>query len=128
MNYLKEIKNNTDEGIGLKSLNFEMIKNTKIIIAEVGESINIRKAIDEAKKDNESVAIFLIANDNGKINIGCGVKNINNLKANEWIKEVSKIIGGGGGGRDDFATAGGKYADKITESLSKAKEYVISKI
>lgn len=125
---LKEIKNNTDEGIGLKSLNFEMIKNTKIIIAEVGESINIRKAIDEAKKDNESVAIFLIANDNGKINIGCGVKNINNLKANEWIKEVSKIIGGGGGGRDDFATAGGKYADKITESLSKAKEYVISKI
>lgn len=128
MQKLKELKNKTDEGTGLKSLNFEMIKNAKLIIAEVGEYINIRKSIDEAKKDNESVAIFLISNDNGKINIGCGVKNINNLKANEWIKEVSKIIGGGGGGRDDFATAGGKYADKIIESLAKAREYALLKI
>ncbi|MBR7117966.1 MAG: alanine--tRNA ligase [Helicobacteraceae bacterium] len=125
---LKDLKNKTDEGIGLKSLNFEMVKNTKLIVAEVGESINIKKAIDEAKKDNESVAIFLISNDSGKINIGCGVKNISDLKANEWIKEISKIIGGGGGGRDDFATAGGKYADKIIESLTKAREYALSKI
>ncbi|RDU57955.1 alanine--tRNA ligase [Helicobacter sp. MIT 99-5507] len=125
---LKDLKNKTDDGVGLKSLNFEMIKNTKLIVAEVGESINIKKAIDEAKKDNDSVAIFLISNDDGKINIGCGVKNINNLKANEWIKEISKIIGGGGGGRDDFATAGGKYVDKIIESLKKAKEYALSKI
>ena len=124
----KDLKNKTYECIGLKSLNFEMIKNTKLIVAEVGESINIKKAIDEAKKDNESVAIFLISNDNGKINIGCGVKNISDLKANEWIKEISKIIGGGGGGRDDFATAGGKYADKIIESLTKAREYALSKI
>lgn len=125
---LKDLKNKTDEGIGLKSLNFEMVKNTKLIVAEVGESINIKKAIDEAKKDNESVAIFLISNNSGKINIGCGVKNISDLKANEWIKEISKIIGGGGGGRDDFATAGGKYADKIIESLTKAREYALSKI
>ena len=125
---LKDLKNKTDEGIGLKRLNFEMIKNTKLIVAEVGESINIKKVIDEAKKDNDSVAIFLISNDNGKINIGCGVKNINDLKANEWIKEISKIIGGGGGGRDDFATAGGKYVDKITESIKKAREYALLKI
>ena len=56
------------------------------------------------------------------------MKNISDLKANEWIKEISKIIGGGGGGRDDFATAGGKYADKIIESLTKAREYALSKI
>ncbi len=125
---LKETNNKISDNTKLQDLKFEMIKDVKLIVTEIKQSISIKKVIDEAKKENESVAIFLISNDNGKINISCGVKNINNLKANEWIKEISKIVGGGGGGRDDFATAGGKNVDRIAESLVKAREYAISKI
>lgn len=125
---LKELKNKTDEGIGLKSLNFEMIGDVKLLVAEVSCSVNIKTAIDETKRESKKVAIFLVSNDNGKINLSCGVQDVPNLKANEWIKEVCKIIGGGGGGRDDFATAGGKYANKISESLMKAREFAMSKI
>lgn len=125
---LKELKNKTDEGEGIKSLNFEMIGDVKLLIAEVSSYINIKSAIDETKRENKKVAILLIANDNNKINISCGVKNIPNLKANEWIKEICKIVGGGGGGRDDFATAGGKYINKIEESIQFAREFAILKI
>lgn len=125
---LKELKNKTDSGDGLKNLNFELIGNIKLIIAEVSPTLNIKLMIDEVKNENSNIAILLLTNDNGKISISCGVKGANNLKANAWIKEVCKVIGGGGGGRDDFATAGGKYPNKIGESLSKAREYAISNI
>ncbi len=125
---LKELKNKTDEGDGLKSLNFEMINGIRLLVGEVAASVNIKTAIDATKKENKQVAILLISNDNGKISVSCGVKGIECLKANEWIKEVCNIIGGGGGGRDDFATAGGKDASKIGEALIKAREFAISHI
>ncbi|RDU65070.1 alanine--tRNA ligase [Helicobacter sp. MIT 14-3879] len=123
---LKDLKSKTDEGNGLKSLNFEIIGDIKLLIAETSPLVNIKTTIDEVKKDNQKVAILLITNDNGKINIGAGVKGISSLKADNWIKKVCEIIGGGGGGRDDFATAGGKYADKVEDSLKLAREYALS--
>lgn len=116
----KELKSKADSG--LKSLEFTMISGVKLIIAEVSANLNIKTAIDEAKKDNEKVAIMLIANDNGKVSVSCGVKGVANLKANAWIKSVCEILGGGGGGRDDFATAGGKNANAIPQALKKARE------
>lgn len=125
---LKDLKNKTDEGNGVKSLNFEMIDGIKLLIVEVSPVVNIKKTIDEIKNENEKVAILLITNDNGKINISCGVKGVHSLSANLWIKEVCKILGGGGGGRDDFATAGGKYAEKIAPALKRAREFALSYI
>ncbi|RAX55332.1 alanine--tRNA ligase [Helicobacter sp. 16-1353] len=124
---LKELKNRTDEGRGVKSLSFEMINGVRLIVAMVDSSINIKSAIDEMKKENEKIAVLLVKNSEGKISISCGVQGIPALKANEWIKEVCKIVGGGGGGRDDFATAGGKFADKIDEGLKIAREFALSK-
>lgn len=125
---LKDSQNKNNQSDELKNLNFEMIGDTKLIVAEISATINAKSAVDEAKKDNEKIAIMLLANDNGKITLTCGVKNIDNLKANAWIKEICGIIGGGGGGRDDFATAGGKDTSKIAESLAFAKKYAIEKI
>lgn len=125
---LKDLKNKADESSGLNSLDFEMINDTKLFISKVPSSMNIKTTIDVIKNENEKVAILLITNNNGKINISCGVKGVASLKANLWIKEVCRILGGGGGGRDDFATAGGKYVEKIIPALEAAREFALSHI
>jgi alanyl-tRNA synthetase len=48
--------------------------------------------------------------------------------AGNLVREVAKIAGGGGGGRPDFATAGGKDADKLGEALAAAKGIVESQL
>ncbi|MGX3010095.1 alanine--tRNA ligase [Helicobacter sp. 23-1044] len=122
----KDAKSKTDSSV--KSLNFEMIDEVKLMIVEVAANLNIKAIIDEAKKENPKVAIMLIANDNGKISISCGVNGVANLSAKEWIKGVCAILGGGGGGRDDFATAGGKNPHKIKEALQIARDFALDKI
>ena len=122
----KDLKTKTDSGV--KSLNFEMIDDVKLMIVEVAANLNIKTIIDEAKKENPKVAIMLIANDNGKLSVSCGVNGVANLKANEWIKSICEILGGGGGGRADFATAGGKYPHKIKDALQVAREFALAKI
>lgn len=122
----KDAKSKTDSSV--KSLNFEMIDEVKLMIVEVAANLNIKAIIDEAKKENPKVAIMLISNDNGKISISCGVNGVANLSAKEWIKGVCEVLGGGGGGRDDFATAGGKNPHKIKEALQIARDFALDKI
>lgn len=123
---LKELKDRADSS--LKSLNFEMISEVKLVIAEVSPSVNVKSLIDKAKKEDSKVAIMLFANDSGKISIACGVKGVESLKANLWIKSICEILGGGGGGRDDFATAGGKNVAKIQEAIKIARDFAIEHI
>lgn len=122
----KDLKSKTDSGV--KSLIFETIDGVKLLVVEVSANLNIKTIIDEAKKENPKVAIMLITNENGKVNITCGVNGIAKLKANEWIKSICAILGGGGGGRDDFATAGGKNADKIKDAIKVARDFALEKI
>lgn len=123
---LKELKDRADSS--LKSLNFEMISEVKLVIAEVSSSVNVKSLIDKAKGEDSKVAIMLFANDSGKISIACGVKGVESLKANLWIKSICEILGGGGGGRDDFATAGGKNVAKIQEAIKIARDFAIEHI
>ena len=115
----KKLSNNSS------NLDVEEINGIKVIISEVqGES---KELIDSLKNKYDKVVALLICHQDGKITLSAGVKNAP-LKAGAWIKEVAQILGGNGGGRDDFATAGGKDASKITEALSKAKLYVSQNI
>ncbi len=50
------------------------------------------------------------------------------LHAGNIVKEVAKAAGGGGGGRADFAQAGGKDADKVSEALDLVISIVSSQI
>jgi alanyl-tRNA synthetase len=44
--------------------------------------------------------------------------------AGNLVKSLAQMVGGGGGGRPDFATAGGKDADKLQQALDAAPEIV----
>ena len=120
---LKKEKLKQKEEIDLSIFESKNINGVKLIIQKIEGEGNINNAIDALKRENEKIAILIIKLSEGKINIACGVKNINGLKANLWIKEICKILGGGGGGRDDFATAGGKYIEKVDLALKKANEF-----
>lgn len=51
-----------------------------------------------------------------------------NIKANDLVKELGKILGGGGGGRQHLATAGGKYPEKISEAFDVASKLIKEKV
>lgn len=46
------------------------------------------------------------------------------LHAGKIVNEIAKKVGGGGGGRPNFATAGGKDAEKIREAISGTAEVI----
>ncbi|MBM0637659.1 alanine--tRNA ligase [Campylobacter sp. VicNov18] len=103
-------------------LDHENIHGVKVCVKRV-DSGDIKAMIDEFKNRFSKAAILLIQAKEDKITLAAGVKDAP-LKAGVWIKEIAQILGGNGGGRDDFASAGGKYIQKIDEALKQALEFV----
>ena len=126
---IEQIKSHTNKSkASVKTLGFQEIQGIKLIIAKLEDTSNAqaKSMIDEAKNQNQKVAILLIAQSQDKISLSAGVKGIESLKANIWIKEVAQILGGSGGGRGDFATAGGKDITKIDSALKLAREIALN--
>lgn len=125
---IEQIKSHTNKSkASVKTLGFQEIQGIKLIIAKLEDTSNAqaKSMIDEAKNQNQKVAILLIAQSQDKISLSAGVKGIESLKANIWIKEVAQILGGSGGGRGDFATAGGRDITKIDSALKLAREIAL---
>lgn len=123
---VKELKSKAHKSANnSKALESQTLNDVKLIISALEADTNAAKAlVDNAKNENEKVAILLITQ-NDKITITAGVKNAP-IKAGAWVKQVAQLLGGNGGGRDDFATAGGKDSSKITEALALAKDIAIN--
>jgi alanyl-tRNA synthetase len=72
------------------------------------------------KRKAKSIIVLASSPATDKVAIACAVDpNIvaQGINAGSIIKTAANIVGGSGGGRADFAQAGGKYPDKITEAL-----------
>lgn len=125
---VKELKEKASKSsTGAKTLESKMLNGVKLIALKL-ENTDVKEAkelVDNAKNENEKVAILLITESSGKVTITAGIKGVESkLKAGAWAKQVAQILGGNGGGRDDFATAGGKITDpsKIKEALELAEK------
>ena len=88
---------------------------------------DLRKLIDEGKKEIEEGLIIIYAINENKVGLAVGVTKTsrNKFDAVKIARAGSEIIGGkGGGGRKDFAQAGGTLPDKIEESFESIKKLI----
>ena len=88
---------------------------------------DLRKIVDEGKKQLEEGIIIVSATKDEKIGLAIGVteKLTEKYNAVELVKTASSVIGGkGGGGRKDFAQAGGIYSDKIEDAFKSIKSLI----
>ena len=123
----QEIKSQKEEIKKLKSSSVKELnkieKDGFVYIIDRVDNGDLKELVDNEKNRYEKVFVFLIGEDNSKVKMACGAKNVD-IKAGNFIKEIAPIVQGGGGGRPDFAQAGGKDTSKIDEALNKAKEKV----
>ncbi len=120
----EEIKNLAQSS--RQELRYEKIGDVEVAVEEVGAG-DIKQMIDDIKNRKDAVAVMLFQKKGDKVVMAAGVKNAP-VKAGAWIREIAPIVGGGGGGRDDFAQAGGKDANKLHEAIDVAKSYVLAQL
>lgn len=101
------------------------------------DAFNNTKALDGALKqvkssNPETSALFVSVDaDSKKIFCLAAVSKSaieKGLKANEWIQEVSGLMGGKGGGKAESAQASGPNIDKVEEVLALAKKFAAAKL
>tara|TARA_B100000963_G_scaffold269384_1_gene237530 strand:+ start:434 stop:3109 length:2676 start_codon:yes stop_codon:yes gene_type:complete len=145
-----DFKENLDFSENLKNLNKQLSK-ARIEIIKKDESKNIvkdkkignilireqilkdfppkelRKVIDEGKKDIKSGIVICISIFEEKVGLAVGVSNDLTSKYDAVVlaKAASVILGGkGGGGRKDFAQAGGVDKSKIEEAFKEISKKI----
>jgi alanyl-tRNA synthetase len=107
----------------------ENISNIKVRFQKVIDLPfkNLRKLIDEGKKELKNGIVIVYAVNDGKVALGIGVTKELEKKfdAVKLVRAGSDIIGGkGGGGRNDFAQAGGTLPNKIEDSFESIKKLI----
>ncbi len=110
-NILKDKSKNIVNNFKKNNITFRLQK----IIDLPGKEL--RSIVDETKKQ-KNLIIFLFGISKNKISIAVGVSDdlTEKFDASEYVKYLSKNLGGsGGGGRKDFAQAGGADVDKIDQ-------------
>ena len=107
----------------------ESINNIKVRFQKVIDLPfkDLRKLIDEGKKELKDGIVVIYAINDGKVGLGVGVTKTLEKKfdAVKLVRSGSDIIGGkGGGGRNDFAQAGGSLPNKIDASVENIKKLI----
>ncbi len=101
--------------------------NVRLQIVENLPPKDLRKLVDQGKKDLVEGIVIVFASKDEKVGLAIGIteKLISKYDAVKFAKLGSEITGGlGGGGRKDFAQAGGQDISKIEEALKKLKDLI----
>ena len=107
-----------------------LVDNVKVIVMrlEIEDADELKNTLDMAKEKLPSGVVVLGAVINDKVQIAALVTEdlikTRKLAAGKIVSEVAKIVGGAGGGKPNFATAGGKYIEKLDEALKSVKNIV----
>jgi alanyl-tRNA synthetase len=86
----------------------------------------LSELVDRLKNKFQDSVILIVGEKDGKISIVGGVSGNIGIDASEFVREISKFLGGSGGGRKDFAEGGGKIK-KSKEEIIKFAEKLISR-
>jgi len=111
-------------------------KDVNFIVEHVVDGCNsksLNTALIQLNKTNPNLSamFFSIDEDARKVLCLCQVPKATvadkGLKANEWIKAISEIIGGKGGGKDVSAQGTGDKLDEVDKAMNVAKNFASSK-
>ncbi len=98
------------------------IKGIKVLfkVVESGTIPGLRNILDSLhSKNTEGITLAgAIINEKPVILISVSKNLVPKITANSIAKELSSILGGGGGGKQEFAQAGGRYAEKLPDALA----------
>ncbi len=131
---IERLKNKMTGGFVEELLNTkEEISGISTIIARQDDLDidGLRKLGDQLKDKIGSGLVILTSVKKGKINfVTMATKDVvqKGIHAGKLIGKIAQIAGGGGGGRPDMAQAGGKDTSKLSESLEKAKEFIMQQV
>jgi alanyl-tRNA synthetase len=99
-------------------------KDIPLIVENLGDvSGDYLRVVAENLKSKGFAGVAVLAGaSGGKAGLVAyvGPPSTSRFQAGQIIKTLAPIIGGGGGGRPDFAQAGGKNPEKISEALKQA--------
>ena len=112
-----------------KNLQAQQVNGVSLIVQsfeEVGIDA-LKEMVDNAKNAHKRAAIMLFGLNEGRIDIVAGVKEAR-LKAGAWVKQIAQMLGGNGGGRDDFAQAGVKAAEKGVDEVCGESSAIWSQV
>ena len=120
----ENLTNNLDRIIE-KARSVGDIKLVELVVEEFDNSV-LRNTIDKIISKLKDGVVLAFNKKDKSVSLLIKVsKNLTDrVKANEIARILSKILGGGGGGRPDFAQAGGKYPDRIQDSIKSLEEYL----
>ncbi|KAI4497616.1 hypothetical protein M0802_007386 [Mischocyttarus mexicanus] len=107
------------------------------VFVEVLKAFSNTKALDSALKKIKSLSpttsalLISVDEDAKKIFALSAVPKsavTKGLKANEWVQEISPLLGGKGGGKAESAQASGPNISSLHKIIQKAKEFANSKL
>ncbi len=114
----------------LRNVKVEEINGVKMVYAFLDEasSEELRNMGDMLRSKHPKSVVFLASKGKGKVGIVVLVSKelAEEISAKDVIREVCKPLGGSGGGRKDMAQGGGKYPDKLDESVKVLRDYLRS--
>ena len=108
----------------------------EIVIASL-ELGSDRKALEAALKTindrcpKKAVMLLSPDQDAGRVSLMASVPKPligRGLKAGDWIREVTGVMGGKGGGRPDSAQGSGQDIEKLKEAIAHARTFAFGKI
>lgn len=109
------------------------IKGVPVLVANLpnADADALREMSDRFRqKYPTSIALLASVSDGRPILIASITNDLvaRGLHAGELVKYAAEPLGGSGGGRPSMAQAGGKYPERIEESLVKGKEWILENL
>ncbi|KAF5413207.1 MAG: Alanine--tRNA ligase [Candidatus Methanocomedens sp.] len=101
------------------------IKGVKVVKKNFigADADELVKLASELTEDPDVVALLGSNLEGAKIVAACGdLTLIKGANSGDFVREMSKVVGGGGGGRPELAQGGGPDAGKIDEALERGVE------
>ena len=105
-----------------------VVSGVKLLVREVPHAPagDLRTLADALRSKLGSGVVILATKGEGKVSLLAAVTPdlVERVRAGDLVKRVAPLVGGSGGGRADFAQAGGKDPERLSEALAAIPEIV----